>query len=173
MGIEIEERFKGWDEERLRSYLSFLLHHYRVVDAFWFLNVEQTHGHEEACRINELVWGKSTELAVKDLKGRFFPGEGGLGGFVRTLKLWPWTILVDYQIEEGEDEVLISVPHCPSQEARLRRGLGEYSCKAMHQAEFRNFALGVDPRIRTECLFAPPDEHPEDCFCQWRFTLQG
>lgn len=172
MAIEIEDRFKGWDEDKLRSYLAFLLHHYRVMDAFWFLNVEKSHGHEEACRINELVWGKATELAVKDLKSRFFDREKGLGGFVKALKVWPWTILVDYRIEEREEEVLVSVDHCPPQEARLARGLGEYDCKAMHLAEFESFALGIDPRIRTECLFAPLDDHPEDCFCCWRFTLR-
>ncbi len=162
--------FKDRSREELISYLEFLLHHYRVMDAFWFLNVEKDHGHETACLYNERVWAKATELATADLKERFQPGRG-LSGLVKALNLWPWTMLVGYQIEERSDQVLISVPHCPPQEARLERGLGEYDCRGMHLAEFESFARQVDERIRVECLFSPPGEHPEDCFCKWRFTL--
>ncbi len=163
--------FRDIDTNEQEEYLEFLLHQYRVVDAFWYIFLEEEQGSDAANHFNERVWSKVAKIAAKDIVKRFKIEKKGLEGFASAMKYFPWRLLVGYKMELSRDELLITVPECPAQMARLKRGLGEYQCKEMHRGEFIAFAQAIDPKIKVHCIHAPLDPHPPERFCQWRFTL--
>lgn len=163
--------FQNMEKHELLKYLEFLLWHYRLVDSFWFLKVEEAYNRETAEKLNEEVWARVGHISIRDLKTHFNIKEKGLDGLEKALKLFPWTNIGGHQIRKTDSEIILTVPRCPPQVARLKYGLGEYDCKDMHKREFINAAREIDPRIRVECDFAPPDPHPEDLYCKWRFSI--
>ena len=164
--------FSEMPRKELEEYVNFMLRQYRLVDGLWFLGVEDQFGLDEAVKINEKVWEDIGSRSAKEIKSRFYIKGGGIRAVIEALSYFPWTIITGYEIEESRDTATIRVPKCPPQEARLRSGREVFPCKVMHQKEFQSFAKEVDETIQVECLFAPPDSHPDDIFCKWRFFLK-
>jgi hypothetical protein len=162
-----------FDNEELRPYIEFMLNMLRRTDGFWFLGVEHTYGYDAAVRMNEEVWHRMGKIMTREIKEKFSIEEKGLKAIAKVLRHSPWPMISGFDIEEKDEEVIVSVPHCRSQEARLKKGVGEYDCKDMHLGEFESIIEEVDRDIKIECLFAPPDPHPEELFCKWRLTVKG
>lgn len=164
-------KMRTFDNEELYPYIEFMINSFRKADGFWFLGVEKAYGYDAAIELNEKVWHRMGKIMTREIKEKFSIHEKGLKAFARVLRYSPWTMISEFDIDEKDDEVIVSIPHCASQEARLKKGMGEYSCKEMHLGEFTNMIEEIDNNIKVECLFAPPDPHPKDLFCQWRFTM--
>lgn len=166
------DTLESLSREELLEYIESLLWQYRLVDAFWFIRAEERFDLATAEDLNARVWGKVAQLSARDLKKRFGFDEGGLEGLAKALKFFPWALMVGYEPRFENGEMIIEIANCPAQEGRKKHGLGEYVCKEMHRGEFEHFAREIDPRIEVVCDFAPPDPHPEDLYCRWRFRLR-
>jgi energy-coupling factor transporter ATP-binding protein EcfA2 len=104
----------------------------------------------------------------------------------RLLKDMPPLEAVEVSVYGMKEESCEAVTRAPGSFAAFRRGLGllrengvPFIVKGAvlpptrgEMGEFEAFAGEIDPRIKVECLFAPPD-HPADLFCKWRFTMAG
>ncbi len=158
------------EREDLEQLARSLLWQYRVVDAFWFIKLEKRFDLATAEDLNAEVWAKVGRLAARDIKERFNITAQGLQGFLQAINYYPWFLMDAFRIEDKGSELIVTSDNCPAQLGRLKHGLGEYACREMHGKEFVHFCEVIDPRIKVECEFAPPDPHPEDLFCKWRIS---
>ncbi|MEM0203527.1 MAG: DUF6125 family protein [Archaeoglobaceae archaeon] len=154
----------------MEEYVDFLLRQYRLVDALWFLAVEDEFGLENAVRLNEKIWEEIGGRSAREIKKRFGINENGLEGFEKAIKLFPWCKILGYEFEKLEDRLIIRVKNCLPQIARIRSGRAIFPCREMHFREFRAFAKEIDERIEVKCVYAPPEIR--DYFCEWEFRLR-
>ena len=96
--LELEENEKD-------EYINFLLRQYRLVDAFWFLSVEDKFGLDAAVELNEKVWEEMAGRSAREIKERFKIEEKGLEGFIKALKYFPWSIISVMKLRKDQIEL--------------------------------------------------------------------
>ena len=99
--------------------------------------------------------------------------KAGLEGLKKALQYRLYAYINKQSFtEETENSFVFKMNECRVQVARKRKGLDDYPCKSGGLVECTSFAEAIDARIKTECIACPPDPHPDDYFCAWRFTLK-
>jgi hypothetical protein len=143
-------------------------------DGLWFQAVESAHGMALAISADRAAWERFTEIEARRILERLgMKSGGGIAALVECLKHRMYARLNTQEVTElSASRAVFVMRDCRVQSARKRKGLPDFPCKAVGLAEYAGFARAVDPRIETRCLGCPPDEHPEDRWCAWEFTIQ-
>ena len=143
-------------------------------DGLWFQAVEAERGMAEAIRHDKSAWERFTVIEARRIM-RFLglePG-GGLPALLRALNFRLYALVNEQEVvERSEKHCVFRMRDCRVQSARRRKGMDDFPCKEVGIEEYGRFAATIDPRITTRCLYCPPDEHPEDAWCAWEFTLE-
>lgn len=143
-------------------------------DGVWFQAVEFSRGMFDAKRCNDSCWSNFSPFEAWSVK-RFLglPENSGLEGLKKALRFRLYaTINRQTIIDELPTSFIFQMNDCCVQTARKGKGLEDYPCKSAGMAEYPTFAESIDSRIKTECIGCPPDEHPEEWYCAWRFTIE-
>lgn len=142
-------------------------------DGLWFQAVESEHGMDAAIEADRKAWETFTQVEAKRIMNRLgIEQGGGIPALVTCLKHRMYARLNKQRCVEATDKrVVFQMVDCRVQAARKRRGLSDFPCKPVGMVEYSQFARTVDPRIQTRCICCPPDEHPEEYWCAWEFTL--
>ena len=143
-------------------------------DGIWFQAVEQDCGMNDAKRCNDTCWAIFSPVEAESIRHFLkLDRQPGLEGLKQALGLRLYAVInVQSIVEETEDSFVFQMNECRVQAARKRKGLEDYPCKSAGLVEYAYFARTIDPRIKTECIGCPPDDHPEEWFCAWRFTVE-
>jgi len=143
-------------------------------DGVWFQAVEFSQSMSDAKHCNDSCWSLFSPFEAWSVR-RFLnlPTNPGLDGLKLALQFRLYaTINSQSIVDETNDSIVFQMNECRVQAARKRKGLDDYPCKSAGMIEYPSFAESIDPRIKTECVGCPPDEHPPEWFCAWRFTLE-
>ena len=143
-------------------------------DGIWFQSVESAYTMLDAQRCAGGCVGRFCAFEAHSIKSFLGLTEyAGLDGLKKALRFRPYhQINVQSIIDESSESVVFQMNECIVQSTRKDKGLDDYPCKSTGMVEYRSFAQSIDKRIRVECLGCPPDHHPSDWYCAWRFTLR-
>jgi hypothetical protein len=143
-------------------------------DGMWFQAIEFKHGMNDAKRCNDSCWAQFSPYEAFAIK-RFLKLEDrcGLEGLKKALNFRMYSLINKQSIvDEGPQNFVFQMNDCRVQSARKRKKLDDYPCKSVGLVEYTYFARAMDDRIETECIGCPPDVHPDDWFCAWRFSIK-
>jgi hypothetical protein len=167
------ERLAELSKEQLIGMLEDAAKNWLAHDGLWFLAAEARFDIEAAIALDAAAWQRFTVIEAKRIMKRqgIEPGSG-LEGLKKALAYRLYAHLnVQRIVEVTSTSFSFRMGECRVQAARKRDGRPDFPCKPVGLLEYAGFAHTIDPRIHTECVCCPPDPHPDDYYCAWKFTL--
>ena len=161
------------EDKKLDELIRGMAANWLVNDGIWFQEVEFSKGMNDAKRCNDSCWAHFSPFEAWSIKRMLkLSSNPGLDGLKKALNFRLYSAINKQSIvDENENSFIFRMNECRVQSARKKKNMQEYPCKTAGIVEFSTFAESIDPSIKTECLCCPPDEHPEDYTCAWRFFI--
>jgi len=159
-------------EEKIIGLIDALALNWLASDGLWFQAVEGQEEMYTAKRCNDTCWAMFSPLEAARIKELLrLPEAGGLDALETALGYRLYSRINVQSIERQGNALVFRMAECRVQDARRRKGLEDYPCKSAGVVEYSSFAHAIDPRIRTECIGCPPDRHPGEWWCAWKFLI--
>jgi hypothetical protein len=160
-------------EETLNNLRENVAANWLANDGIWFQAVEFTNGMDNAKHCNDSCWEKFSPLEAWSIKRILnLPEQAGLEGLKQALQYRLYAFINKQSItDETPDSFIFRMNDCRVQSVRKRKGLDDYPCKSAGIVEYSTFAETIDARIKTTCLGCPPDKHPDEWYCSWKFYI--
>jgi hypothetical protein len=164
----------SFSKEELLDYIEDLSKNWLAIDGTWFQAVEQEYGLEKAIELDVKQWERFTIIEAKRIMQRFnIPENGGIPSLIEALKYRVYANINEQEvIEVSEKRCIFRMNDCRVQSARKRRRFPDFPCKQVGIQEYSLFAKTIDSRIETRCIACPPDNHPDNYWCAWEFTIK-
>lgn len=171
---DVPEWLLNMEREKLIDLVDAMSVNWLAADGLWFQAVEKSHGMDAGKRCNDTCWTRYSPVEAAMIKSFLqLPAQSGLDGLQQALGFRLYARINEQTTERSGNDLVFRMVKCRVQEARTRKGLPDYPCKSAGMVEYRTFARTIDPRIETDCIGCPPDGHPPDWACAWRFFIPG
>jgi len=161
-------------KEKLADFIFMHLRDMWAVDGLYYLGIEENFGTEAATKIDRKVWEVMGKIEARKLKKLLEIDGDDVASMIWTLQHSGWALdLEDKEIIVEKDKAILRNVKCRVQNTRLKKGLSEFGCKPVRFGFLRAFAKEFNPDIEVKCNVCPPDEHTDDLWCEWEFTMKG
>jgi hypothetical protein len=178
LGFEMEDDIPkpllDLPEEKLEELRNAMAVNWLANDGVWFQSVEFKYGMNDAKRCNDSCWAHFSPFEAWSIKRLLnLPEKPGIAGLKKALEFRLYNFVNKQSFtDETENSIIFRMNECRVQVARKRKGLADYPCKSGGLVEYTTFAEAIDSRIKTEVIACPPDPHPEEYYCAWRFFIE-
>lgn len=160
-------------KEKIPDFIFLHLRDLWAVDGLYYLGIEEAFGTEAATEIDRKVWEIMGKIEARRLKEFFNIKGNDIPTVMKALRYSSWALdLEDKEIEIGKEKAIIRNVKCRVQDTRIKKGLSEFACKPVRWGFLKSFAKEFNPNISVSCKVCPPDNHPDDLWCQWEFNIE-
>jgi len=149
---------------------------YQVVDAHWYLSIQDKWGNDAAMERDFWVWERlprSEVEAVSKLLG--VEGRKDLDSLIKLFLTVPMNMTTDYTVAHPTpDRTVVSFTFCPVLRALEKEGQGREKdiCRDLDVMIFRNYAKYFNPAIQVNPILLPPRPDRTGPACVWEFRSQ-
>ena len=159
--------------DKLADFVFMHLRNMWTVDGLYYLFIEEKFGTKEATEIDRKVWEIMGKIEARKIK-KFFNIKGkDIASIMKGLSYSGWSMdLEDKEIEIQENKAILRNIKCRVQNTRHEKGLPEFGCKPVRWGFLKAFAKEFNQKIKVDCIVCPPDEHKDNLWCEWEFTLE-
>ena len=165
----IEEIPKG----KLADFIFMHLRDMWTVDGLYYLGIEEKWGTKAATEIDRKVWDVMGKIEARKLKKIFNIKGNDIRSMMKALQYSGWALDLEYkEVVVEENRGIIRNVKCRVQNTRIKKGLDEFGCKPVRWGFLKAFAKEFNPDIVVNCNVCPPDEHPDDLWCEWEFKMK-
>lgn len=172
--LDIDNVMEKLTKRELLEVIRMFSKNWLTLDGLWFTIVEDRFGVDVALELDLKMWQRNARIEARRIKECIGIEGGGVKGVLKALRFMTFDPSMPFEFSiEGPNTAYIWVTSCRPQEGRIRAGRGEFPCKPMGMECYGVLAGTIDPRVRTECVFCPPDGHPEDIWCKWKFSQEA
>lgn len=145
-----------------------------AVDGLYYLGIEESIGTEVATEIDRKVWDVMGRIEAQRIKKLFNITGTDIKSMIKALGYSGWALdLEDKEIFVEKNKAIVRNTKCRVQNTRIKKGLIEFGCKPVRFGFLKAFAKEFNPNIVVTCNVCPPDNHPEDLWCEWEFKMKG
>lgn len=159
-------------KEKLVELLFMQMRNLWAVDGLYFLGIEEKFGTEDATKIDKGVWEVMGKIEARRLKSTLCLNNDDIPTMIDALRFSSWSLdLEDKEIVVEKDRAIFRNVKCRVQQTRIKKELDEFPCKRVRWGYLKSFAKEFNQKIVVNCNVCPPDEHPDNLWCEWEFVL--